>query len=83
MHRASLERRRTLPRLADPQRRLRVTQALGWISHKLQFILKSEVGEGFLRSGTAKSAVPPVEMTGFGWWMMWETLLKMTGRYAV
>jgi len=25
--------------------------------------LKSEVAEGFLRSGTAESAVPPVEMT--------------------
>jgi hypothetical protein len=34
--------------------------------------LKSEVEEGFLRSGTAKSAVPPVEMTDFAWWMMWE-----------
>ena len=42
--------------------------------------LKSEVGERFiaqkacdgkpyLRSGTAKNAVPAVGMTNFGWWM--------------
>src|SRR5208337_680819 len=29
--------------------------------------LKSEVSEGFLRSGTAKNAVPPVGMTNLGW----------------
>jgi hypothetical protein len=28
--------------------------------------LKSEVEEGFLRSGTAKTAVPPVGLTCFG-----------------
>jgi hypothetical protein len=30
--------------------------------------------EGLLRSGTAKSAVPPVGMTTFGSWMMREYL---------
>jgi hypothetical protein len=35
-------------------------------------ILNSEVEEGFLRSGAAKGAVPPVEMTDFGLWIMWE-----------
>jgi hypothetical protein len=34
------------------------------------FSLKSEAEEGFLRSGTAKNAVPPVEMTDFGWWIV-------------
>jgi hypothetical protein len=34
--------------------------------------LNSEVEEGFLRSGTAKTAVPPVEMTDFGQWMVWK-----------
>jgi hypothetical protein len=34
--------------------------------------LKSEVEEGFLRSGTAKGAVPPVGMTDFGSWMKRE-----------
>jgi hypothetical protein len=34
--------------------------------------LNSEVEEGFLRSGAAKGAVPPVGMTDFGWWMMQE-----------
>jgi hypothetical protein len=29
-------------------------------------------GEPYLRSGTANSAVPPVEMTDFEWWMVWE-----------
>ncbi len=34
------------------------------------FSLKSEVEEGFLHSGTAKSAVPPVGMTSF--WVVEE-----------
>jgi len=35
---------------------------------------KSEAEEGFLHSGTAKSAVPPVEMTRFGRWIASEKL---------
>src|SRR5208283_5226359 len=35
-------------------------------------ILKSEVAERFLHSGTAKTAVPPVEMTSFRWWRTWK-----------
>ncbi len=45
----------------------------GW-RWRLQILheLDSEFEERFIRSGTAKSAVHPVEMTGFGWWMVWE-----------
>src|SRR5271157_3775681 len=34
--------------------------------------LKSEVEEGFLHSGTARTAVPPAGMTSFLWWMRWK-----------
>jgi hypothetical protein len=70
VHRASLEHWRTLPRLADPQRRFRVAEALDQASHRLPFILKSEVEDGFLHSGTPKTGVPPVGMTNPGWWKM-------------
>ena len=43
-----------------------------WSGGRQALNLKSEVEEGFLRSGTTKSAVPPVEMTNLRWWMMWE-----------
>ena len=33
----------------------------------------AKAGERFLHSGPAKGAVPPVGMTGFGWWMMRES----------
>src|SRR5208282_4744853 len=49
---------------ARPQRNRRVVS--------FQLSLNSEVEEGFLHSGTAKSAAPPVGMTIFGWWMKWE-----------
>jgi len=34
--------------------------------------LISESEEGFLHSGTAYTAVPPVGMTDFGWLLRWE-----------
>jgi len=38
----------------------------------LEMSLKSKVEKGFLRSGTAKGAVPPVEMTNLGCGMKWR-----------
>ena len=34
---------------------------------------KVEVEEDFSAPGRLESAVPPVEMTDMGWWMMWES----------